>query len=533
MMDNRKIGRICTIALWVVIIALLVGAIQTQRSGRKQTLHIDEGEWAKLLLVLSSVDNDYVDEIDHKAVTESILPEIMSKLDPHSIYLPPVELEEAEEDLMGGFDGIGIQFNVPNDTAIVTSVITGGPSEKAGLMTGDRIIMVDGKVIAGVGMPQDSMVKLMRGRKGTKVTVSMQRDGGAELIPFEITRGKIPVNSIDVAFMLDDTTGYVKLSKFARTSYLEFLQATLKLREKGMTRLVFDLRDNTGGYLDQAILLSNEFLDKGDLIVYMEGRKRERQDVLADGTGTCRNLELAVLINESSASSSEIFAGAMQDNDRGTIYGLRSFGKGLVQEPVYFSDGSGIRLTVARYFTPSGRCIQKPYSDDYAYDLIGRYERGEMLSADSIKVNDSLKFHTKAGRTVYGGGGITPDVFVPLDTTGVSDYLVKCNRQSLQVKFANALADRYRARLREITTLEALEDFLSSIDLKERFIEYTTSQGVVPGEKDWDVSGEVILTQAGALVGRYSALGEEGFYPIYLRIDNVIDAVMDKKVQTD
>lgn len=517
-----------SIGWWIVLIALLFVLFLLWNRSRKPVVRIPEGEWAKLMLVLQSVDKDYVDEIDQAAVTEKILPELMSKLDPHSVYLPPVELKAAEEDLQGGFDGIGIQFNVPNDTAVVTHVITGGPSEKAGLLSGDRIVQVDDKVIAGNSTPQDSMVRLMKGKRGTKVTVHVKREGETALIPFTITRDMIPVNSVDVSFMLDDTTGYIKLSKFSRSTYLEFVESALKLRKEGMKRLVFDLRDNTGGYLDQALMLCNEFLERGDLIVYMEGRNRPRNDVFADGRGSCRDIDLAVLINEGSASSSEIFAGAMQDNDRAVIYGLRSFGKGLVQEPLFFSDGSGIRLTVARYHTPSGRCIQKPYSDDYGYDIIERYQSGEMMNADSIKVNDSLKYETRAGRTVYGGGGIIPDVFVPLDTTHYTDYLGKCNRQSYQVKYANQVADRNRARLREIHDLPSLERFLDRLDLKNGFIGYTTSQGVAPTDEEWSVSGDVILTQVKALIGRNTPMNDEAFYPIYLRIDNVMDEVMKK-----
>ena len=529
-MDAEKKNRLMTIAWGVAVGIMAVLLVHLWRQENSRTVRIPQGEWAKLMLVLQSVDRDYVDEIDQDAVTEKILPELMSKLDPHSVYLPPVELQAAEEDLQGGFYGIGIQFTVPNDTAVVTQVIAGGPSEKAGLLSGDRVVQVDDRVIAGNGTPQDSMVRMMKGPHGTKVTIYVRREGEAEPIPFQITRDIIPVNSVDASFMLNDTTGYIKLQKFSRSTYLEFLEAALKLRGQGMRRLVFDLRGNSGGYLDQALMLCNEFLEKGDLIVYMEGRNRPRQDVFADGRGSCRDIELAVLIDEGSASSSEIFAGAMQDNDRAVLYGLRSFGKGLVQEPVFFNDGSGIRLTVARYHTPSGRCIQKPYSDDYGYDIIERYQSGEMTSADSIKVNDSLRYETRAGRPVYGGGGIIPDVFVPIDTTRYTEYLGKCNRQSLQVKYANVLADRYRSKLREMHDLPTLERFLDGLDLKNGFIAYTSGLGVVPAPGEWDVSGEVILTQLRALVGRNTPMDDNAFYPIYLRIDNVMDAVMkDRK----
>ena len=528
-MEPEKQNRLIAVGWCLVLVLLLALIAQIWMKGRRNEVRIPDSDWAKLMLVLQSVDRDYVDEIDQAAVTEQILPDIMARLDPHSVYLPPVELKAAEEDLQGGFDGIGIQFNVPNDTAVVTHVIAGGPSERAGLLSGDRIVRVDDRVIAGTRTPQDSMVRLMKGKRGTKVKIYVQREGVKDPMLFDITRDVIPVVSVDVAFMLNDTTGYIKLSKFSRSTYLEFLKAALSLREKGMRRLVFDLRDNTGGYLDQALLMSNEFLEKGDLIVYMEGRNRARNDVFADGKGSCRDLALDVLINENSASSSEIFAGAMQDNDRATLYGLRSFGKGLVQEPVFFSDGSGIRLTVARYHTPSGRCIQKPYGDDYGYDIYERYLHGEMTSVDSIKVNDSLRFETRGGRTVYGGGGIIPDVFVPIDTTWYTEYLGKCNRQSLQVKFANQVADRHRARLREIRDLETLNRFLDGLDLKKDFIAYTTSQEVVPTAEEWAVSGRLILVQVRALIGRNTPMNDDAFYPIYLTTDNVIEAVLNHR----
>ncbi len=523
-----------TILLWLVI--LLLGIIIVQNifaPKRQQARDIDsaKSDWAKLLLVLETMDKDYVDSVDHAKVTEDILPLIMSELDPHSVYFKPEELKDAEESLQGGFDGIGIQFNVPNDTAIVANVIVGGPSEKVGLMAGDRIIKVDDKVIAGVGFPQDSMVMLMKGMKGTKVKISVMRDGDPKLVEFDIIRDKIPVNSVDVAFMINDTTGYIKLSKFARTSYFEVLESAIKLRAEGMRKLIFDLRDNTGGFLDQALLLSNEFLPKGALVFYMEGKNRPREEFVADGHGTCKDIELAVLINESSASSSEIFAGAMQDNDRATIYGLRSFGKGLVQEPFYFSDGSGIRLTIARYYTPTGRSIQKPYGsdEDYYGDIYQRYISGEMMSRDSIKVNDSLKYVTPKGKIVYGGGGIIPDVFIPLDTTGASEYLINCNRQSLQTRFATKIVDQHRAQTREIKDMASLERFLNSMDLKSEFIAFTKSYGFTPTASDWAVSGDIIMTQIKALIGRYTPMDDQAFYPIYLKIDNTVQAAISGK----
>lgn len=509
--------------MFLLICSMYVGKCS---KGRKE-LQVNNHKWDKLMLVLDQIDRNYVDTIDYAAVMEKILPDLMQNLDPHSVYLPPVELEAADESLEGNFSGIGIQFNVPADTAIVISVIGGGPSEKAGLLSGDRIMKVDGRVVAGVKMNQDSLVKLLKGPQGSKVHVEVKRDNLAELVPFDIIRDKIPVKSVDVALMVQDSLGYVKLSKFSRTSYKEFLKAVQPLREAGLKALVFDLRDNTGGYLDQALLLSNEFLKAGELIVYMEGKNRGRQDFHADGTGALKDVELYVLMNESSASSSEIFAGAMQDNDRGTIVGRRSYGKGLVQEPVYFTDKSGIRLTVARFYTPTGRCIQKPYSEDYQMDIVERYRHGEMLSADSIKRVDSLKFLTPKGKAVYGGGGIIPDVFVPIDTVGVTDFLIACNRKSLIIKYSNQLADRYRAQLRQVKDFEGLERLIASMDIEGGFLAYAKANGIVPKKGEWEESREVIVQQLCGLFGRYSVLDDNAFYPYILKIDNVIDKVKE------
>ena len=525
-MDDRKRGRL-SLALWLFMLLLICSMYVGKCSRGRKELAVDDHKWSKLLLVLDQIEKNYVDTIDYKDMVEKLLPQVMEKLDPHSVYLPPVELEAADESLVGNFSGIGIQFNVPADTAIVISVIPGGPSQKAGLLSGDRIIKVDGKMVAGVKMNQDSLVKMLKGPRGTKVHLEVKRDNLDELLPFEIVRDKIPVKSVDVAFMLSDSLGYVKLSKFSRTSYVEFMEAVLPLVEQGMKELVFDLRDNTGGYLDQALRLSNEFLDEGELIVYMEGANRAREDYKASGKGLLRDMKLYVLINESSASSSEIFAGAIQDNDRGTILGRRSYGKGLVQEPVYFTDKSGIRLTVARFYTPTGRCIQKPYDENYQMDIIERYRHGEMISADSIKRVDSLKYTTPGGKVVYGGGGIIPDIFVPIDTTGVTDFLIACNRKSLIVKFSNILADKYRKELRKVETFEDLERLVATIDVGGEFLEYARRNGVVPGKGEWKESREIVELQLCGLIRRYTVLDDNAFYPYILRLDNVIDKVKE------
>ena len=348
-MDQKRIS-----SIWVALMGVLIGvllALTWQSALRSPTRKIRVEAFSKIDLVLDQIQKRYVDTVDTDKLTEAAIVAALAELDPHSVYMPPVLLEESETELAGNFDGIGIQFNVPNDTAIVLEVIPGGPSEKIGLLPGDRILRVDDKIIAGVQFPQDSMVRRMKGPAGTKVLITVRRDG--EEIPFEITRGKIPVHCVDAAFMVNDTTGYIRLSKFTRTTFNEVSHATATLMDEGMKRLIFDLRDNTGGYFDQSMMLCNQFLPKGASIVYMEGLHQKREEYKADGKGMFQQLNLVVLINENSASSSEIFAGAIQDNDRGLLVGRRSFGKGLVQEPINFTDGSGIRLTIARDYTPS------------------------------------------------------------------------------------------------------------------------------------------------------------------------------------
>ena len=486
----------------------------------------DYNRWRKLNLILQEVQKNYVDTIDMKGMTDAAVVAALAQLDPHSVYLPPVELTESESELSGNFEGIGITFNVPNDTAIVLSTIPGGPSEKAGLIQGDRIIMVDDKVIAGVKTPQDSMISLMKGPKGTKVKITVNRDG--TVIPFDIIRDKIPVHCIDAAFMIDDVTGYIKLTKFTRTTYREFSQASEKLLGMGMKKLVFDLRNNTGGYFDQALLLSNEFLEKGDGVVYMEGLHRPRQDYNADGRGKLKDIEIAVLIDEGTASSSEIFSGAIQDNDRGQIIGRRSFGKGLVQEPVNFTDGSGLRLTVARFYTPSGRCIQKPYGEDYAYDIIERYAHGEMTSADSMKVDTTAVYYTVKGRRVYGGGGIIPDVFVPIDTTKATKFYINCNKKATSVRFASKMFDKYKSELAKISDFNALTRYLEQIDLEQQFLDYAYKvDGIKAKPGEWEKTKSYMMPQINGLVGRYSKVGEEAFYRYYLPIDDTIQKALE------
>ena len=523
-MKRRDFSTLAIALLGVVVGVLLAVTVGKIRSTR--AMRVSDAQWQKLNLILRTVSNEYVDTIDYKKVTEAILTEALPSLDPHSVYLPPVELKESETELSGNFEGIGIQFNVPNDTAIVLEVIPGGPAEKAGMLQGDRLLKVDQTSIAGVRFPQDSMVRRMKGPSGTKVVITVLREG--EVIPFEIRRDKIPVHSIDASFMVDDTTGYIRLSKFAKNTAKEFVEATGDLLGKGMRHLIFDLRDNTGGYLDQALILSKIFLEKGQTIVYTEGLHSPREDFTADGSGYMQKTRLTVLINEGSASSSEIFAGAIQDNDRGVIIGRRSFGKGLVQKPFMFSDGSGMRLTVARFHTPSGRCIQKPYGDDYQYDIYKRYADGEMYDADSIKVNKAEEYLTVGGRKVYGGGGIVPDVFVPVDTTKVTDYYMKVRGKATAMRFASWYFDSHKTELSSISDFDTLVKYLDGASLDAAFRQYAVARdGIKPAsEEEWKQTAPYLMTQVRALVGRYSKLGEQAFYHLYFDYDTVIEEAL-------
>lgn len=513
----------------VALLGVLIGALGVvtvnEISDRNHKLRSELSDWRKINLVLRTVDENYVDAVDRGKVTDAAVESALRALDPHSVYMPPQQLQESESDLAGNFEGIGIQFNVPNDTAIVLEVIPGGPSEKIGLQPGDRLLKVDDLNIAGVKYPQDSMVRHMKGPSGTKVLITVGR--GNEVIPFEITRGKIPTHSIDAAFMVSDTTGYIRLSKFSRTTYEEFAKAGLELMAAGMKELVLDLRDNTGGFMDEAERLANLFLPKNALIVYIEGAHRRRQTARADGKGFMQDISLKVLINEGSASASEILAGAIQDNDRGVIIGRRSFGKGLVQEPFYFNDNSGFRITVARYYTPSGRCIQKPYDKDYEYEVYKRYDTGEMVAADSIKVDTSAVYHTVGGRTVYGGGGITPDIFVPIDTTKVGQFYINSNRKATAMRFASAYFDKNKSSLSAIDDYGKLLSYLENAGLENKFLQFALSKdNLKPTPEEWSIERTYTMTQVKALVGRYSKLGDNAFYHLYLDIDDIYKAAI-------
>ena len=524
-MDNKKLSwiRIAEVLLGVVIGVILTLTVVRFRENHR-ILNAKYVEWRKLNLILDEIEKNYVDTIDQAGMTDAAIAGALAQLDPHSVYLPPVKKQLADEELAANFEGIGIQFNVPNDTAIVLEVIAGGPAEKAGMLPGDRLLKVDDEVIAGVKFPQDSMVRRMKGPAGTKVVVTVGR--GSDVIPFEIIRGKIPLHCIDAAFMVDDTIGYIRLAKFSSATRKDFVEAYPTLLDQGMQHMILDLRDNSGGFMDQALLLANEFLSKGDTIVYMEGLHRQREVFVADGHGKLRDIGLTVLISENSASSSEIFAGAIQDNDRGTIVGRRSFGKGLVQEQFSFSDESGLRLTVARFYTPSGRCIQKPY-DDYEYDIYKRYAEGEVFSADSVKLNKEDVHHTRSGRVVYGGGGIMPDVFVPMDTTRASTFYVDCNRKTTQMRFAAAMFDKYSKQLLAIDNYKDMDAFLKRIDIPGEFRRFARIRdGITVSDAEYAETLTYLQPQLNALVARYSKLSENAFYKYYLPVDTTVEAAL-------
>lgn len=436
----------------------------------------------KLNALLRIIDDQYVDTVNMGELVEEAMPQILSELDPHSSYIPAKDLEAVNADLKGSFSGIGIQFTIQNDTIHVNSVIQGGPSEKVGLMAGDRIVEVDDSAFVGKIVTNSEAMKRLKGEKGSKVKLGVYRPGEKDLLHFTVIRGNIPVKSIDAAYMINEKVGYIKVNKFGETTYPELLIALAKLNQKSCEGLIVDLRGNTGGYMAAAIQMVNEFLPNNRLIVYTQGRKSPREDYNSNGTGSNQKMPLVVLVDEGSASASEIFAGAIQDNDRGTIVGRRSFGKGLVQQPIEFSDGSAIRLTIARYYTPSGRCIQKPYEkgkeSEYELDLLTRYEHGEFFSADSIKQDETEVYHTRLGRPVYGGGGIMPDIFVPQDTTSMTSYFRMAANRGLIIRYTFDYTDQNRSTLQKYDTPEKMEAYLKGQNLLNKFAAWAEKKGL-------------------------------------------------------
>jgi hypothetical protein len=480
-MNNKKSNRFMPLMMALcVVIGIIVGSFYSNHFSGNRLSIINTGT-NRINNLLHIIDDQYVDKVNLDSLVEDAMPKILTELDPHSVYISAKDVEAANQDLQGSFSGVGIQFVIRQDTIHVQNVIQNGPAERAGILAGDKIVMVDDQTFVGKAVTNQEAMKRLKGPKNTKVKIGVLRYGHSKPQSFVVMRGDIPIKSVSATYMIDDKTGYIRIKSFGETTYAELLVALAKLGESGFQNLIIDLRDNTGGYLQSAVQMANEFLPKNKLIVYTEGRKSPRQDFRSDGRGSYKQTPLVVLINEGSASASEIFAGAMQDNDRATVIGRRSFGKGLVQKQIEFSDGSMVRLTIARYYTPSGRCIQKPYvhgeTDDYAQDLMSRYEHGEFFSQDSIK-HTGPKYHTSNGRVVYGGGGITPDIFVPEDTTGFTSYYKQATMSGLILQFAFTYTDDNRPKLNNFKEMMELADYLKKQNLVDKFATYANDKGL-------------------------------------------------------
>ena len=508
----------------LIIAGVIMGSLLTAK--RQSTVNIasPHKQNGKLDNVLDFIEDNYVDTINRKKLEENTLTAMLKQLDPHSDYIPAAELEETNEPLQGNFHGIGIEFNIVNDTICVVHPIEGGPSERLGIKAGDRLVKVDSKKVAGVKITNKKVFEMLRGKKDTKVNVVIKREGQKQLLDFTITRGEIPIYSVDVSFIAEQGVGYIKVSRFAASTYDEFRKGFNKLTKQGMKKLIVDLRGNGGGYLNAAVDIADEFLSKGMLIVYTKGKNSPEKKYFATEKGSFESSKLIILIDEGSASASEIVSGALQDNDRATIIGRRSFGKGLVQEQIEIPDGSALRLTIARYYTPSGRCIQKPYNkglEAYYSEEYDRFEKGELLHQDSIHFADSLKFKTVSGRTVYGGGGITPDIFVPIDTSYRSSYLNKVFYKGLVNDFSFSYADKHRTSFSSYkTAADYVKNYVPSQALLNEFVEFAVKNGIPKNDAQLKKSGPYLLSNIKALVGR-NLFDNEAYYPVLLKEDKV------------
>lgn len=512
-----------------VVVGILIGSFYANHFSGNRLNVINSGS-NRLNNLLHIIDDQYVDTVNINDLVEKAIPQILAELDPHSVYISAKDAQIASDDLKGSFFGVGIEFVIREDTIHVQNVIAGGPAQKAGLIAGDKIVSIDGKPFVGkdVVTNEEAMHRL-KGPNKSKVKVGIVRYGSKKQQVYEITRGEVKTKSITATYMIDENTGYIRIKNFGENTYAEMLVSLAKLSQEGFDNLIIDLRDNTGGYLEAAVQMANEFLTKDRLIVYTEGRKSQRQEYKTDGRGSYQNIPLVILINESSASASEILAGAIQDNDRGTIIGRRSFGKGLVQQQIGFPDGSIIRLTVARYYTPSGRCIQKPYSNgddkDYQKDIITRYEHGEFFSADSIK-HEGPEYHTVSGRIVYGGGGITPDIFVAEDTTDVTSYYRAASMTGLILQFAYTYTDDNRLKLNSFKEMQELADYLVKQNTVEQFANYADKHGLQRRNLLIKKSHRLLETYINSRI-IYNMLDEEAWME-YLNIDDkTIRAALD------
>ena len=526
-----------TLSLVFLLLGLLIGNALSNKANA-QRFFIQNGQFfsqppSKIEQGLDVMQRGYVDALDMDSITDEVVVELVQKLDPHSSYIPKKDLEMVNSELSSSFSGIGVQFNIQNDTVHIVSVIRGGPSESIGVLAGDKLVEVDDSVFVGKKINNERVMHTLRGPKGTQVTIGVKRFGSDEILRYTITRGDIPVLSVDASFIIDcakDKIGFIRVNKFGESTYSEFIQALARLRSQGANRYIIDLRENSGGYMDQAIRMANEFLERGDMIVYAEGRAYRRMDYQADGSGRFKDVPLVVLIDNFSASASEIFAGAMQDNDRGMVIGRRSFGKGLVQQQIAFPDSSALRLTVARYYTPAGRCIQKPYKmggdDEYALDLINRFENGEFFSADSIHLIDSTRYYTKKGRVVYGGGGIMPDIFVGRDTSLYTPYFTKVSNRAYTYQFAYQYTDKHRKTLEKYSDWKSLEAYLNGQNWLDEFVSFCAQKGVPANASEIAKSRPLIKRIVQAYIVR-NILNDEGFFPLYERDDDITQKAVE------
>lgn len=533
MYNNRlKVIILPVVLALAIVLGMVINSFFNRRPvtvGEQEIFAPTQG--SKLDMILNMINYSYVDTVDMQKIEESAIPLLIKDLDPHTVYIPAKDMQRVNEEMVGNFGGIGVQFYKYQDTVTVVKVVPGGPSEEAGLLDGDRIVRVDDSIVAGRKLNTDKIMKMMRGEIGTEVELTLVRRGTAQPIQKRVTRGNIPIKSVDVAYMVDDTTGMIKVKTFGMNTYDEFVEALDRLKTQGMRRVIIDLRDNEGGILPIAIRMINEFLPAGKLILYTQGKASPRMDYNSNGKGRYQELPMTVLINEFSASASEIFAGAIQDNDRGTIIGRRSFGKGLVQEQRVLPDGSALRLTVARYYIPSGRSIQKPYDqgkEKYYSDIYERLLHGEFDQKDSIHFDEKLKYKTVGGRTVYGGGGVMPDIFVPADTAGYSEYLTEVSRKrQLLYEYTFDFMDRHRPEMKEIKDYKQLLKYLQKFDLVNEMADYAAQHGVKRDARGIRESYRILDTTIKAFIGRH-VLDDDGFYPIYFRDDITVRKAMEK-----
>ena len=535
-MDNR-IDTAMKKYVWptVTVVTLLLGLLIGNAVSNKvnaQRFYIQNGQLfaqpdSKVDQLLNLMNNMYVDALNVDSITDEVMGDFVKRLDPHSAYIPKEDLELVNSELSGSFSGIGVQFSIQQDTVRIVAVISGGPSEGVGVLAGDKLVEVNDTAFVGKSINNERVMHTLRGPKGTEVTIGVLRAGEPEVLHYTITRGDIPVHSVDAKFIIEDAgvkIGFVRVNKFGESTYDEFINALAELKSKGATRYIVDLRENSGGFMDQAIKMANEFLSRGDGIVYAEGRAYPRYEAKATGGGRFQKEPLVVLIDNFSASASEIFAGAMQDNDRATIIGRRSFGKGLVQQQLPFADGSAVRLTVARYYTPSGRCIQKPYTlgdqEDYQRDLLERYERGEFFSKDSVQLTDTTVYRTKSGREVHGGGGIMPDVFVARDTTQNTPYANRLINLAYTYQFAYAYTDKHRAELGRYRDWQSLERHLNAANWMPELVKFAKDKGIEPNTAELEKSQKLLTRLVNAYIVR-NILGDEGFFPLFERDDEI------------